>query len=527
MICLKKFVFWLTVSCVCYCQNQVDNGCYSENAEDCAENATESVQVPERFDFVARMVLLQENSTVENTTEIAPEEQFVRDIEIEDEIDVLNATEIELEVADYNSTYVPVVVRSAEILVENQTVNNLNLTENQTVEVVRDLDFENETLVQAIENSTEILNETVARVARDVGQVDLVNSTECENSTEILNETVARVARDVGQVDLVNSTECENSTEILNETVARVARNVDQVDLVNSTEFENKTIVVPNVDARNFGNECRGVGSCVKGVCDKYSQTFNCICQPDYEGATCDKKFIQDKYFEDVLNRNFSLEKFLNETFYNSTAGYDELVINLVDKLWSEINPEENYVHLFNYFNLTQYASVGQEVQKLLLFSKISLFELEDRMKVYEQVLDGLIEIFEKCPIKEEAVRFVDEWEKSVNQDKVETVGRHVVSPVLIESVQSALNETYYLVRELVDVYEAYLVLNETVKFEKMDQLISSTDKSWVKVIEYGFWHITGQLVGKDESYFINKTSISAKRSLPKGALKVKIISEN
>ena len=245
------------------------------------------------------------------------------------------------------------------------------------------------------------------------------------------------------------------------------------------------------------------------------------MCQPDFEGPTCEIRIVQDKYYEHVLNNTFSVDKFVNETFLNSSVAYDELVIHLVDKVWSEINPEEQYVHLFNYYNLTFYANVGLEVQKLLLFSRVSLFEVEDRLNVFEQVLDRLFHLFQNSSLKEQAEEFVKKWEDSVNQEKVNSVGRHIVNPVFVESVRSVLNETYYLVRELVDVYEAYLVINETVKFEKMDQLVNSTDRSWVKVIEYGFWHLTGQLVGKDDSYFMEKAVTSAKRSLPKGIYNV------
>ncbi|CAF0946552.1 unnamed protein product, partial [Brachionus calyciflorus] len=256
-------------------------------------------------------------------------------------------------------------------------------------------------------------------------------------------------------------------------------------------------------------------GSCVNGICDKYSEIFNCICSPNYEGVTCESPIKKDLTFEKILNNTFCLDTFVNETFSNKTAAYDELLLNLVDKLWAEINPEEHYMHIFNYNNLTSYASIGQEVQKLQFYSRISFFNFGYRLNLYEQVIDKLIEYFDNSTMKEQAVNFVNEWDKSMKLN-----GRHIVNPKVVEAVTNALNSTFYLANELADDYERQVKTGVEYKVGSVDGLVKSSDQSWVKVVEYGFWHITGRLTDRNENQFLQGQG-NLKRSLPQGIYKV------
>ncbi|CAF0752039.1 unnamed protein product, partial [Brachionus calyciflorus] len=262
----KKLVFWLCVYWLSACSlgETVDIGCYGNEIsgpcfnpdlkynETTTTTTTGAPDVPERFNFVARLQSRRNVSEEENSTLIGSVEfqDVARDLVENTTVD-FNQT-VALDLVEYNSTdclnstEIPQIMRDVPE-VENVTSDYQNLT------VAFDLD---------VNNSTEYLNSTEdSRVVRQA-QVEAENSTSyanytevpfiardephVENSTEYVNSTETPVYRAVRSIEVENSTDCANSTEVPNvlndepqvENITSQVENVTLARLVRQVQYE-------------------------------------------------------------------------------------------------------------------------------------------------------------------------------------------------------------------------------------------------------------------------------------------------
>lgn len=362
-----------------------------------------------------------------------------------------------------------------------------------------------------VENETEFSNQTNTTTTTTEAQIIgrmiegdevMANCSTTEaNSTEVenLNKTmIGRMVKSEDLIELFNSTETTNSTEILEETTAFPieARIIESIEMENQTIDSNSTEISDNStqseensskkSVRNLGPLCKGVGNCVNGECDDSAEMFKCICLVDFTGETCETKLESNETnYEKILNHSFCVETYINQTFSNGTVSYDELLVTLLDEIWGEISPLEEFLHNFEYESLFN----GSNAQMVKLYAKQSMLEFQAKFELYEQVLDSLIDYFNTTSIAAEANKFVDEWNKTLNGEQQSA--RHLLCEPTVEKIKNFLNESFCIASHL---YECKRNNQVEGLEEQVETLKNSTDKAWDKVIEYGFWHVTHQL---------------------------------
>jgi hypothetical protein len=409
----------------------------------------------------------------------------------------------------------------------------------------------------------------------DEEDVIYVNDTRCgaQNSTQIVyasfsNDTSKYIQCIGSGVGIVKS--CLPGTGFNESQVSCVFQGVSfgVSNNVTAVVSNNVTVgVVHNVsdDASKRGfslGQLTGVVCKNGGVINYHASMGDCICLQNYSGHICENQVeVRHSHYAEILNGSFCVEKFVeeeslvsdNEThdrigglhlsnftvhFQNVSANFEELLITLVDEIWSEISPEQAFLRDFNYSCISKMSErqIGSLAQKLKFYAKHVVKNFESNFYVYKDVLSLLhVHLVNRSSeVKVYAIKFIDEWNKNwVNvQNDTFSVGQVVeqgmVEQVLntsqvINKMRDGLNQTYGIA-----CHFYHCVYNHThnehgsiVESESNEDLVhqvqgvieqirNATCKNWNMVVDYGFWFLTNRLAN-DQSGVVGRFAYNRK----------------
>lgn len=343
-------------------------------------------------------------------------------------------------------------------------------------------------------NNPDPLNQASLEYKKNCVNGTLVDS---DINTFNFNETEkSDIKRDINNFfDQIN-----NLTNLINKTIHDTNQSTLSLNLTNITLITTRRDVYDALDLLKFSKCCK---QCLNGVCNTFSKEAECICWPNYTGHLCDaQKNETEKSYLKILNGSLKIQDL---TAANYTANYLFLWSEVVETLWSEINPEHSFVRNFNFSSNSNqtYVELGTSYQKFYLYSKLAARSIKSKILLFEKVLAKLVENSNQNETEiTKFLQYLKTTQRATGTFSSEDFKSQIVKE--LNATEKVAFKLYKCLKRFIsknNSSEIGIFLNAFNSSQMVESIKGSVVHSWELTVDYGFMYLTIELSNSTSDY--------------------------